>query len=116
MQAWRQGVLGLWRQPHLQVKVQLLPVEQQQDRDALLAMGTALERRLGGDRAVRAEGSDLGMSASLFRSDGVERELEALLARWELPRGEIKPHSSFGDALNLLLLGRIVDESPKASD
>jgi len=35
LQSWRQGVLGLWRQPYLKVQLQLLPLEEQQEPEAL---------------------------------------------------------------------------------
>lgn len=34
-QSWRQGVLGLWKQPYLKVQLQLLPLEEQQEPEAL---------------------------------------------------------------------------------
>jgi hypothetical protein len=111
MQAWRQGVLGLWRQPHLQVKLQLLPLEQQQDQDALLVMGAVLERWRGVDT-----GADLLTMLLALQPDRLNRRVQESWAGLEAGRGKLKPHSSFGDARNLLLLGRIVDEVPKASD
>lgn len=81
LQVWRQGVLGLWKQPYLRVKLELLPLEQQQDPAALSSLSKAkdLESVDGG------RDSGLGM-----------------------PQQQKVVGDSFCQAPSLLLLGRIV--------
>lgn len=66
LQEWRQGVLGLWRQPYLMVKVQLLPLEQQLDPQLLAKAVKAVEWSTdAAQRArqvVRKAGSECDMS------------------------------------------------------
>jgi hypothetical protein len=78
LQAWRQGVLGLWKQPYLSVKLELLPLEQQQDPAALSRLPKAKKGPSAADG-----GSDSGQGIVVVRD-------------------------SFGQAPSLLLLGRIV--------
>jgi hypothetical protein len=97
LQAWRQGALGLWRKPHLSVKVQLLPLEQQQDPAWLEQLAAAAARGVVNDLAALLEGRD-----SVGRGDAAQEEEQ-----------QQQRSSSFGDSPNLLLLGRILEEEGK---
>lgn len=101
LQAWRQGVLGLWRQPYLKVKLQLLPLEQQQDVAALEAMQAEVADWVHDNEQFierfDTENYDFGRAS--------EEDFE--------DRGPPQ-HSSFGDTLNMLLLGRIVEDTAEA--
>jgi hypothetical protein len=80
LEAWRQGVLGLWNEPYVRVKLELLPLEQQQDPAALNRLSKDLE------------------TADLDSDSGPKR-----------PVGRKVVSDSFGEAPSLLLLGRIID-------
>lgn len=85
LQAWRQGVLGLWRQTHLKVVIELLPLEQQQDAGAL-------------SRAVEAAPAQETLQQQL------QGDADGGRGRDKLAVG-----NSFGDAPNLALLARILE-------
>jgi hypothetical protein len=115
-------VLGVWQQPFWEVKLQLLPLEQQQDPTSLQASLARLKQQhkatwgddswVGTDSAAagsvgeRAEaGSSEKKSGEVAGGDSAREGMQG--AEEEGARGAVK-RSTFGDAANLLLFARLV--------
>jgi hypothetical protein len=146
LQSWRQGVLGMWKQPFWTVQLQLLPLEQQQDPASLQASLARLKQQhkatwgddswdgtdskaagsVGeGAEAGAGEVQPAGVAGGDSGREGLQSEEEegvvAALKRSNVNFGDAAK-LNFGDAANLLLFARLVpcdgseDESSSSDD